>query len=846
MMHRPVWRALGSLTLAALACPAAQAACDLSPGEGNDSYLCDSGTAQGLIDTAGDNGLTLPAGGTGEIAGNVVFGSGTDTLDMASGRIAGSVNQGGGIDELRMSGGLIEGGVNQGDGLDRFYMSGGRIVGTFDSGDYAEMDGGQIGSVNMRLDENTFIMRGGLIERNLIAAFDRDHIEIFDGSIGGNISVSGGDDQVLVHGGSIGGDVLLSVGQDRFTWDGGSIAGTVDLGPGDDTALLGGLAGETLVNPIDGGLGTDSLTFSASQPTSGALYRQFEHIGLSNASRLELDDTLVLGDAESGTGTLDIDASSSLHSRQGSLAPFAPGQRAGLVNAGTLDLRGGGDAQGRLTVTGDYTGNGGTLQVNSVLAGDDAPSDRLVVSQGSISGTTNLQVSNLAGAGAVTVANGIQVVEAREGTTSTASAFVQTQVLSVGAYDYRLFKGGVTPGSENSWYLRSTLVAAPVPPAPTEPPMTPPAEPQPAPAPEPSPAPTPEPAPAPEPAPTPIAQAPVAAPAPGQADLPTAISSQAVPLYRPEVAVYSAAPRGAALIARQTLGSFHQRQGDQRLLDGQGSLPASWGQAYGGNLRQQWSGTVSPGIDGELYGFKVGQDLYAFVTGDYRQQVGLYVGNGRLEGDVKGFALGREDRQVGDLRLDGDSAGLYWTLVTPGAGYLDAVLQYTDLDGHARSQRGDRIDLHGHAWTASLEAGYPLALSQRWTIEPQAQVIAQKLQLDGSRDRVSRIDFDSQVEATARVGVRLEGLFVRDADSAVQPYAQLDVLHTGGGRDTVEFDGRDRIRTDHRNTAAQLDVGVVGQVSRELSVHAGMRYSTNLDGRAQEHGGGQLGVRWRF
>ncbi|AMA45667.1 autotransporter family protein [Pseudomonas alabamensis] len=829
-MHKPAWLTLGSLALVTLAAPVAEAACTLTPGAGNDAYRCDSGSASSLTALSGDNSLVLPPDGTGEITGDVTFGPGADTVEIASGRIGGNVNQGAGIDVFRMSAGLIEGGVNQGDGLDRFYMTGGRIVGTFDSGDYAEMEGGQIGNVNMRLDKNRFIMRGGEIERNLITGFDEDYIEVFDGRIGGNISVSGGNDQVLIHGGSIGGDVLLSTGNDQFTWDGGILGGGVDLGPGDDTARLISLPGETLQTVIDGGLGNDRLTFEASQPAGGGLYRQFEQVALTQASRMTLDDALVLGDPATGSGTFEIDASSTVASRSGSLRPFTTGRNVSVVNAGTLDLRGGNDAQGRLEIQGDYTGNGGTLRVNSVLAGDEAPSDRLVVSQGRISGSTTLLVDNLNGAGAVTQLNGIQVVEARDGATSTAGALVQTQVLSVGAYDYRLFKGGVTAGSENSWYLRSTL------PAVTEPPV----------APEPEQPVDPGTDPDPEPTPPPVVQAPIAAPAPGQAPLPTTPAVQAVPLYRPEVAVYAAAPRGAGLIARQTLGSFHQRQGDQRLLQGDGGLPASWGQAYGGTLRQQWSGTVTPSLDGDFYGFKVGQDLYAWAEGGYRQQVGVYVGHGRLEGDVKGFALGRQDTQVGDLRLDGDSAGLYWTLVTPGGAYVDAVLQYTDLDGRARSDRGQRIDLDGDAWTASLEAGRPLPLSDHWTVEPQAQVIAQKTNLHSTRDSASHIGFDSQPEVTGRLGVRLEGRFASTRERIVQPYLQMDVLHTAGGRDTVVFDRLDRIKTDYRQTAAQAEIGVVGQISDALSVHAGVRYSANLDAREQEASGGNVGVRWQF
>ncbi len=101
---------VGSLSLLGAALPSAQAACTFSPGAGNDTYVCDSGSAPSLVDTEGDNRLVFPAGGTGAIEGDVTFGPGRDSIDMASGTIAGNVNQGGGIDDFVMSGGVISAG----------------------------------------------------------------------------------------------------------------------------------------------------------------------------------------------------------------------------------------------------------------------------------------------------------------------------------------------------------------------------------------------------------------------------------------------------------------------------------------------------------------------------------------------------------------------------------------------------------------------------------------------------------------------------------------------------------------------------------------------------------------
>ncbi|HGY2301691.1 TPA: autotransporter outer membrane beta-barrel domain-containing protein [Pseudomonas putida] len=760
-----------------------------------------------------------------------------------SGATVQSLQQGNGQDTFTMSGGTL-GSLNQGGDMDTFTMTGGTITGAFEDGDTAWFKGGSIGRIDLKLADNFLEISQGLgvetvVVGNVVSGLGNDTIIMTGGTVGGDISTSSGVDKITISGGTLKGEIRTGNGKDEFTWTGGQIGKRVIMENDDDTAIVRALDLGNSAVILDGGTGTDTLTFEQSQVGQGASYMNWESINLQQGSRLTLNDTLTLGDLGSdqprvipatGTGTLQIDASSALNSRQGSIVSIQSDSKVSVVNAGTIDLSRGNDAQGRLTVQGDYTGNNGTLRLNSVLAGDGAASDRLVVSRGAISGSTQLLVNNLNGAGAATAQNGIQVVEARDGATSTATAFVQTQTLSVGAYDYRLFKGGVTAGSENSWYLRSTLVAAPAP-APVPGPEQPTQPSQPGEPPLIAPAQTP----------------PVAAPAPGQVDLPAPVQGESLPLYRPEVPVYAAVPRGAAIIARQALGTFHQRQGDQQLLKGEGALPASWGQAYGGTLRQQWSGTVSPSLDGDLYGFKVGQDLYAKVHDNgYRQHVGFYVSHSRLDADVKGFALAVKDRSVGDLKLDGDSVGTYWTLVGPQGAYLDAVLQYTRLDGRARSDRGDKLDIDGHAWTASLESGYPIALSERWRLEPQAQLIAQKVSLDSASDSISRISHDAQVELTGRLGVRLEGAFTGSSGRLLQPYAQVNLWHGDGGRDTLTFDGVDKIKTDYRYTSVQLESGVVAQVSEALSLHGGVQYTANLDSRQQEASGVNLGVRWQF
>ncbi|WP_122588361.1 autotransporter outer membrane beta-barrel domain-containing protein, partial [Pseudomonas viridiflava] len=103
-----------------------------------------------------------------------------------------------------------------------------------------------------------------------------------------------------------------------------------------------------------------------------------------------------------------------------------------------------------------------------VLGADDAASDRLVISNGVASGTTGVGILNAGGAGTETVADGILVVQAINGASTGPDAFALYAPVAAGAFEYFLFKGGVSAGSGENWYLRSTVVndvvAAPAPP----------------------------------------------------------------------------------------------------------------------------------------------------------------------------------------------------------------------------------------------------------------------------------------------------------------------------------------------------------------------------------------------
>jgi outer membrane autotransporter protein len=346
----------------------------------------------------------------------------------------------------------------------------------------------------------------------------------------------------------------------------------------------------------------------------------------------------------------------------------------------------------------------------------------------------------------------------------------------------------------------------------------------------------------------PVVAVPVAALAPeGNPELPplpaAVPGAEPIALYRPEVPNWSVLPPAAAQLTLMALGTFHDRQGDQRLLNETGAFGASWGRVYGKNLDQTWAGTVSPRFDGSISGFQVGNDLYSSQwSGGQTQRTGFFVGHTRMKGDVDGFNEGFEGKRAGKIDLEGDSYGLYWTLTDPKGWYIDTVLMGTRLDGDNHSERGLKIDNRGHALTVSAEAGYPIAVAGNWVVEPQAQVIHQKISLDCQDDGVSRVSFDSDGAWTGRLGARLKGRY-DVGGRPLEPYLRANLWHTFSGSDTVTFDDVDQVTTEQKSSSADIGLGVILSLASTVSVYAGADYSSNIDSQDLRGLSGNVGFR---
>nr|WP_312989155.1 IPTL-CTERM sorting domain-containing protein [Comamonas koreensis] len=117
-----------------------------------------------------------------------------------------------------------------------------------------------------------------------------------------------------------------------------------------------------------------------------------------------------------------------------------------LDNSGLVTMAAGGTGN-VLTVAQNYTGNGGVIAMNAALADSGSATQKLVV-QGSTSGNTILNISNLGGAGAQTTGDGILVVQVDGDSNGTFSLPAPGYVVA-GGFRYSLVQVG------NNWFLQS-------------------------------------------------------------------------------------------------------------------------------------------------------------------------------------------------------------------------------------------------------------------------------------------------------------------------------------------------------------------------------------------------------
>ncbi|VWX59718.1 Outer membrane protein IcsA autotransporter (fragment) [Burkholderiales bacterium 8X] len=531
-----------------------------------------------------------------------------------------------------------------------------------------------------------------------------------------------------------------------------------------------------------------------------------------------------------------------------------------LTNAGVVSLPG--TAPGaRLTVTGAYVGNNGVLRLGTALGDSSSASDRLVLDgpAASASGTTSLQIVNLGGLGALTTGNGIEVISALNGATTTAqttrSAFGLAGTVAAGPYVYRLAAADASGAGEN-WYLRSTEGVPVVVPGP------------------------------------PITTPPGGTPGAGNGGAGGGdggggagggggggngggldgglgggiggglggVGARIVfverPSYRPEASLAVALPSQLRQ-ANLSILANRQRLGDDSTDAGSATLAAAsadtigarraWGRVLTTDPTIQQGGTLSTRSKGRLSGFQAGTDVWA--AGAWK--AGVYVG--QLDGDlqVDGFVRGQEGAPAGTNDLRNRYVGGYVDWSGPEGWYAEAVLQAGRHRFRLKPVGSASVEGKGKSLLASLEVGKAFEVAPGWKLEPQLQLIHQRSRFDDFNLTGAQVGVAGEGGITIRAGLRIKGEIATGA-GVLQPYARLNVYRQPSGKDSARFSpqavGATTLDAPAGGTSTEVAGGFTLALSPSTSVYGevGKLAASGGDARVKSSLQGSLGIKVRW
>jgi len=469
-------------------------------------------------------------------------------------------------------------------------------------------------------------------------------------------------------------------------------------------------------------------------------------------------------------------------------------------NVGVIDMSSASPAVGDVLVisgghtpgvagNGVFVSNGGTVIMDTVLneGGANAQSDMLVVDSTLMgTGATSLALVT-SGSGALTVGNGIPLVEVLNKTpgASADDVFLLAGGRMVsGAYEYDLYHNGVgVDAADGNWYLRSI-----------------------------------------------------------------ALQQDPEPSERPETALYV---RNMAAANGMFIHTLHDRLGEPQYTELYGGknqtygnkgqdndAPAVWARVVGHRTNTEaGGGAIDTKTDTGLV--HLGGDIAHWNDGHSRYHLGVMGAYGRSNtdawvNDVPYTNSGIRRKASGDV--EGYSLGLYGTWYGndkyPAGPYVDVWGMFNWFDNTVKGNTLERESYKSQGGVVSIEGGYAFIArddgKRQWMLEPQAQVAyamyTEDRHVEANGTKVNNDDGDGIV---ARVGVRMYSRSTQ-RDNGIQPFVEANVWHYSMNN-SLDFNGM-KISDGAPTTRYEFKAGLQAELTQGWQVWGHLGGQWGLDG----------------
>ncbi|SEO13465.1 autotransporter outer membrane beta-barrel domain-containing protein [Pseudomonas sp. ok266] len=275
--------------------------------------------------------------------------------------------------------------------------------------------------------------------------------------------------------------------------------------------------------------------------------------------------------------------------------------------------------------------------------------------------------------------------------------------------------------------------------------------------------------------------------------------------------------------------------------------PSAWDELYGRNARQAQTDVLSSGFATPGSGDFKGPAVLTVQSGNHTQTLGLIGGFNQIRANGNGLLTSRAlaDPNSDTLNLQGQSLGAYYSLIGAQGWHVDLSASGGRVSGFSRNEQGARQATEGSALTLSVEGGYPIGLSDNWVVEPQAQLINQRITLDTPYAGSGNASSTDLTAWSGRVGARLKGSYDLNG-LPVEPYVRTNLWHTVYTGSTVTLDQVDKISSSRKSSTVELGLGLVARVTPVVSLYVSADYSSDVDDNDLNGIIGSLGVRMRW
>ncbi|WP_167457982.1 autotransporter outer membrane beta-barrel domain-containing protein [Rahnella woolbedingensis] len=453
-----------------------------------------------------------------------------------------------------------------------------------------------------------------------------------------------------------------------------------------------------------------------------------------------------------------------------------------VLNGGVINFEQ--NANCTTLTTGSIDGSGGTFNMNVMLneGGSNTQSDQLVVN-GDVSGQNTIYVNNTGGTGQQTVGDGIELVDVQG--TSGSDSFQLGAPVESGAYEYMLYQGGETPGS-NDWYLRSQLVSD---------------------------------------------------------DDSTTAYRPAVPGYvmMPSLDLdYGFTTLGRLNERSGDIGAF-ENSGSRKDSDG------VWGRVSGGGSSQN-SGRFGADQDSIFAQFGKDWKVTDTADGG-SVHAGAMFTVGSMSADFTDSMRNLNSTlstDTGHSDMQAQGIGGYVTRYFADNAYFDFAGQFTHYRNKYSDTYGVTGNQNGLGGALSGETGKPFTLDNGLVLEPQAQLMYQFLSLDNFNDGISDVSGENQNAVRGRIGLRMyHAAENADKTKGIQPQLTADILHDFIKPHSMRV-GDTEFSPETAKTWYEVGAGVTGNITTNSQLYANVKYEHSFNDNDREGVSGQIGFRYSW